>query len=133
MALGFNTRKGGDVVPPGYYWNLADWEAQIIPPPGAALKGNASKRYLRLPLAALLVLAPLMGAAYAFFLPFIGFALVIAFLIRKITGGITGTPVPAGFRRPLGSLLHGGQSGSARSGCAPGASSSRARGVTSPS
>lgn len=123
MALGFIKRNGGDVVPPGFYWNIQEWEAQIVPPPGAALKGSASLRFVRMPLAALLVLAPLMGAIYAFFLPFIGFALVIAYLIRKIRGGLRGSKVTAHVTRPLGSLLHGGRSGSTRSGCAPGVSS----------
>jgi len=123
MALGFNRRNGGDVVPAGFYWNLGEWEAQIVQKPGAALKGGPSMRYLRMPLVALLVLAPLMGAVYAFFLPFIGFALVIAYLLRRIGGRFRGSPAPAGVTRPLGSLLNGGQSGSARSGCAPGVSS----------
>lgn len=123
MALGFVKRSGGDVVPPGFYWNLKEWEAQIVAPPGAALKGEATNRYLRLPLVALLVLAPLMGAIYAFFLPFIGFVLVISYLVRRIGGGLKGTPVPVDIKHPLGSLLHGGQSGSVRSDCAPGVSS----------
>ena len=123
MALGFTKKNGGDVVPAGFYWNLKEWEAQIVPAPGGALKGDAAARFVRLPLVALLVLAPVMGGVYAFFLPFIGFALVIAYLFRKIGGGLKGSKVPVDVTRPLGSLLHGGQSGSARSGCAPGVSS----------
>lgn len=123
MALGFKRYNGGDVVPPGFYWNLKQWEAQIVPRPCAALKDEPTSRYLRMPLVALLIVAPLMGAVYAFFLPFIGFALVIAYLVRRIGGGMKGAPATVDLKRPLGSLLHGGQSGSARSGCAPGVSS----------
>ena len=118
MALGFTKRHGGDVVPAGFYWNTAEWEAQIVARPGGGLKGSAQASYVRLPLVALLVLAPLMGAAYAFFLPFIGFALVISYLVRKIGGGLRGTPIPVELKPQLGSLLRGGQSGSARSDCA---------------
>lgn len=123
MTFGFIKHNGGDVVPPGFYWNLKQWEAQIVPKPCAALKGEPTSRYLRMPLVALLVIAPLMGAVYAFFLPFIGFALVIAYLVRRIGGRIKGAPAAVDITRPLGSLLPGGQSGSARSGCAPGVSS----------
>jgi hypothetical protein len=123
MALGFSKHNGGDVVPPGFYWNLKQWEAQIVPRPGAGLRGEPTSRYLRMPLVALLVVAPLMGAVYAFFLPFIGFALVMAYLVRGIGGRLKGAPATVDITRPLGSPLRGGQSGSARSGCAPGVSS----------
>lgn len=123
MALGFTRHNGGDVVPPGFYWNLNRWEAQIVPRPGAALKDEASSRYLRMPLVALFVVAPVMGGVYAFFLPFIGFALVVAYLVRRIGGGLRGAPATGDLTPPLGSLLRGGQTGSARSGCAPGVSS----------
>jgi hypothetical protein len=123
MAFGFIKKNGGDVVPAGFYWNIKEWEAQIVKKPGGALEGTRDVRYLRMPLIALLVLAPTMGAVYAFFLPFIGFALVITYLLRKAHGGITGTPVTTEVTPPLGSPRPEGQSGSARSGCAPGVSS----------
>src|SRR5512145_148349 len=101
MALGFSKHTGGDVVPPGFYWNLKQWEAQIVPRPGAALKGEPTSRYLRMPLVALLVVAPVMGGVYAFFLPFIGFALVIAYLVKQVGGRITGAPATVDIKRPL--------------------------------
>ena len=120
MTLGFTTRTTGDVVPAGLYWNVKEWQAQVVPAPGAALKGEPRARFVRLPLLALLVLAPVMGGIYAFFLPFIGFALVIAYLVRRIGGGLRGQPI---LSRPFGLLRHGARSGSARSDCAHGASS----------
>ena len=66
--------KGGDEVKPGFYWNLAEWEAHVVPPEGGALPGAEAARFVRLPLLVVLPLAPLMGAVYAFFLPFIGIA-----------------------------------------------------------
>jgi hypothetical protein len=92
MALGFNKFSGGDSVRFGFYWNLREWSAQIVPKEGGVLEGTNSVVYLRLPLLALLVLAPLMGAVYAFFLPFIGFAMVLMYLAGRLRSLVTTTP-----------------------------------------
>jgi hypothetical protein len=92
MALGFRKFNGGDTVGYGFYWNVGEWEAQIVPKEGGELKGTAAANFVRLPLLALLVLAPLMGAAFAFFLPFIGFALLVMFLAGKLRSMFTTTP-----------------------------------------
>ena len=78
-------RDGGTAVKNGFYWNLAKWEMHIVPKQGGVLPGGSADRYLRVPVLALLVVAPIMGALYAFFLPFIGFALVAGFAGRKLT------------------------------------------------
>ena len=95
MALGFAKHVGGDRVKFGFYWNLAEWEAQLVSAEGGELKGDGSNRYVRLPLLALPVVAPLMGAAFAFFLPFIGFAMVAVYLLKRIRGTVTTTTPPA--------------------------------------
>jgi hypothetical protein len=95
MALGFGKHVGGERVKFGFYWNLAEWEAQIVPAEGGELKGEGTDRYIRLPLLALLVVAPLMGAAFAFFLPFIGFAMVAVYLMKRIRSVVTRTTPPA--------------------------------------
>lgn len=92
MAAGFKRHNGGDTVRYGFYWNLGEWEAQIVPKEGGELKGTPADRFVRLPLLALLVLAPLMGAAYAFFLPFIGFAMLVMFLAGKLRSMFSTTP-----------------------------------------
>jgi antibiotic biosynthesis monooxygenase (ABM) superfamily enzyme len=46
----------------------------------------------KVPLLALLVIAPVMGGLYAFFLPFIGFVMVAGFLGRKLTSPFRTTP-----------------------------------------
>jgi len=94
MAMGFHKYFGGDTVRFGFYWNLGEWEAQIVPKEGGELKGSGDQAYLRMPLLALLVLAPLMGALYAFFLPFIGIAMVLMFLAGRLRGMFK-TPPPA--------------------------------------
>jgi hypothetical protein len=76
-------RIGGTAARNGFYWNLGKWEMTMVPKQGGILPGGAAERYLKVPVVALLVLAPLMGAAYAMFLPFIGFAMLFTFLGKK--------------------------------------------------
>jgi len=70
----------------GLYWHLRNWELitlsgrEELPEPRAA--------YVQVPLVCFLAMAPLMGAVYAMFLPFIGFALVLAYLSRKLGAAI---------------------------------------------
>ena len=78
-------REGGMAVKNGFYWNLAKWEMHIVPKQGGVLPGGAADKYLKVPIAGLLVVAPVMGGLYAFFLPFIGFAMVAGFAGRKAT------------------------------------------------
>jgi hypothetical protein len=92
MAVGFKKYSGGETVRYGFYWSVGEWEAQIVPKEGAQLKGTPANSFVRMPLLALLVLAPLMGAAFAFFLPFIGFAMLLMFLAGKLRSMFTTTP-----------------------------------------
>lgn len=101
MALGFNKHNGGNTVKFGFYWNLAKWEAQIVPAAGGTLDGTAEDRYLRLPFLALVVIAPIMGALYAMFLPFIGFAMVAAYLLGRLRRDVKGTEPPAVEMHPV--------------------------------
>jgi hypothetical protein len=87
--------KAGDNVKAGFYWNRAEWEAHIVRPEGGVLPGAEGTTYVRLPLLAVLVLAPIMGAAYAMFLPFIGFAMVAAYLTGRLRRVVTTTPPAA--------------------------------------
>jgi hypothetical protein len=83
---------GGEIVKAGFYWNLREWEANIVPREGGPLKGAADAQYVRVPLPVLLFAAPIMGAAYAMFLPFIGFAMVAMFLTGRLKALFTTTP-----------------------------------------
>jgi hypothetical protein len=76
-------RIGGTAAKNGFYWNLGKWEMTMVPKQGGILPGGASERYLKVPVIGLLFLAPLMGAVYAMFLPFIGFAMLFTFLGKK--------------------------------------------------
>ncbi len=75
---------GGNAVKAGFYWNLRKWEMVTLSGIGGTLPGSADDRYLKVPIIAFLFIAPVMGGLYAFFLPFIGFAMVFAFLGRKL-------------------------------------------------
>jgi hypothetical protein len=69
--------QGGDHVKAGFYFDLDSWEINTIAgTEGGTLTGGESTRYLRIPVAGMLVFAPLMGALFAIFLPFIGIAMV---------------------------------------------------------
>lgn len=93
-------RLGGTAAKSGFYWNLGQWELTMVPKQGGILPGGVSDRYLRVPVLGLLVLAPMMGAVYAFFLPFIGFALLFSFLAKKAFGatraGVAGVAATMG-------------------------------------
>src|SRR5512133_2169510 len=76
-------RIGGTAAKSGFYWNLGKWEMTMVPKQGGLLPGDTGDKYLKVPVLGLLVLAPIMGAVYAMFLPFIGFALVFSYLGKK--------------------------------------------------
>jgi hypothetical protein len=75
--------QGGDKVKAGFYFNTGSWEVTTVSGQGGVLAGAVDHRYLRVPLPMLLVFAPLMGAAFAMFLPFIGIALVLDFVAKR--------------------------------------------------
>lgn len=85
--------KGGDVVKGGFYWNQASWHLENVEGKFGSLPGDETARYARIPTLLLFVLAPLMGALFVVFLPFIGFALLIGMLAAKMMGLFKKSPV----------------------------------------
>jgi hypothetical protein len=77
---------GGDTVKAGFYWNRGAWGVELIPAEGGTLPGDGAITYVRVPWPALLIIAPVMGGAFAMFLPFIGIALLVQFGWRALTG-----------------------------------------------
>src|SRR4051812_18583769 len=73
------TYTGGNTVKAGVYWNRAAFGAEIVPATGGTLPGDAENVYYRVPWPVLLVAAPVMGGAFAMFLPFIGVAMLVQF------------------------------------------------------
>lgn len=84
---------GGAKVDAGFYWNKKEWEMVTLSGKGGVLPGNPDTHYVKVPLLAMLVMAPLMGGLYVMFLPFIGFALLFDYagrrLYRAVKGGAT--------------------------------------------
>jgi hypothetical protein len=77
---------GGTKVEGGYYWHVGTWEIVAVKEVTGTLQGGAGDKYLHAPLPVLFVAAPVMGAAFAMFLPFIGFAMPAYALGRGIFG-----------------------------------------------
>ena len=82
---------GGDAAEPGFYWSRRRWEIVSVDAGGHRLEGGPADSYVKLPAAAALALAPLMGGAFAMFLPLIGFVLVFrelgARMVRAVWRG----------------------------------------------
>lgn len=76
---------GGDRVKAGFYWNRAEWGAEIVPAAGGVLPGAPGGVYYRIAWPILLVAAPVMGGAFAMFLPFIGIAMLGQFAWAAVT------------------------------------------------
>jgi hypothetical protein len=83
--------KGGDTVEPGFYWSRGRWEIVTAGPGRSVLAGGPADAYLEVPAPAAIAIAPAMGALFALFLPFIGFAMVFRELVagsfRAVRGG----------------------------------------------
>jgi hypothetical protein len=79
--------QGGDKVNAGFYLNTGSWEVTTLSGKGGTLPGGKDASFLRVPTLGALMFAPLMGAAYAIFLPFIGIALVAQYATKKVAAG----------------------------------------------
>lgn len=77
--------RGGDTVKGGYYWNMQKWDATFVEGPAGDLPGGGDEVFRRIPTLLLLVAAPLMGALFVMFLPFIGIALLLQHIARAAT------------------------------------------------
>jgi hypothetical protein len=75
--------RGGDTVEPGFYWSRGRWQIVTAGPGRSVLAGGPADAYLTLPAPAAIAIAPAMGALFALFLPFIGFALVFRELATR--------------------------------------------------
>jgi hypothetical protein len=78
------TMNAGTQVKKGYYFNLATWALQPMPTDGEALPGATGERFFHVPLLLAFVVAPLMGAAFLMFLPFIGFYLALSAAVKPL-------------------------------------------------
>jgi len=77
---------GGETVGAGNYWNFKTGERVRIEGTGV-LPGDASQTYYKASPAVILVAGPILGLAYAVFLPFIGIAMLLTVVSKKVFGG----------------------------------------------
>ena len=78
------TIEAGTQVKKGYYFNAKTWTLEAMANDGAALPGAKGEKYFHVPLLLAFVVAPLMGAAFLMFLPFIGFYLAFQAALRPV-------------------------------------------------
>jgi hypothetical protein len=82
--------SGGEMVGKGTYWNLGNGERIDIAAEGT-LPGGGDRHFYKMPAAAVIVAAPVLGLMYAAFLPFIGIAMLVKLVAQKIGGGVMET------------------------------------------
>jgi len=82
--------NGGEIVGKGTYWNLTNGE-RIDVISECTLPGDGKRTFYKMPAAAIIVVAPVLGLLYAAFLPFIGIAMALKLIAQKIGGGALDT------------------------------------------
>jgi hypothetical protein len=70
------TFTGGQEVKGGYFFNRRDWKLEVVDGATGVLPGDEGATYYRVPMLALVALAPMMGLAFVMALPFIGLAVI---------------------------------------------------------
>lgn len=82
----FSKHTGGEVVKGGVYWSSASSEFITVPKEGGILPGPSADRFTKFPLLAVLIVGPIMGLVFAFFLPLSGVLVVGSCLVNKFRG-----------------------------------------------
>ncbi len=77
---------GGDRVSGGVYWSRKNKEFISVPSEGGRLGGCESDIYVKTPIWMVLLAGPLMGIAFAFFLPLSGLLVLVPILASKLRG-----------------------------------------------
>jgi hypothetical protein len=77
----------GTLVKGGFYFNRDKLDLIAVSGKEGLLPGANGQRYLRVPVLAVLLLAPVLGGLFVMFMPFIGFALVFQHLGRLMFSG----------------------------------------------
>ena len=85
-------RKGGSKTKGGFYWKKGEWELVTVEGKSGTLPGREDVEYLWIPAILFVPVALIMGLAFYLFLPFIGFAMLISVLVKKI-GRLLAPPV----------------------------------------
>lgn len=81
-------RKGGSKTKGGMYWKRGRWEIVTVERNSGTLPGTEDDEYLRIPGILFAPVALVLGLGFYVFLPFIGFAMLVSVLGKKIWGGL---------------------------------------------
>jgi hypothetical protein len=79
--------KGGNKVAAGTYWNMTNGNRVQMDQEGV-LPGSGQTRYIKAPVAIMLMAAPVIGLVFAVFLPFIGIAMTLNLIGKKLVEGV---------------------------------------------
>ena len=77
---------GGQTVKAGTYWDLENGN-RVQMDQEDALPGSEQTRYIKAPAAVMLMAAPIIGLVFAVFLPFIGIAMTLNLIGKKLVEG----------------------------------------------
>ena len=77
----------GTLVKGGFYFNRDKLDLVAVSGKQGTLPGAEGQRYFRVPVLAVIALAPVLGGLFVVFMPFIGFALVLQHLGRLTLAG----------------------------------------------
>jgi hypothetical protein len=75
---------GSEWVKAGYYLSPARRRIESIGKEGGELPGEAGARYFRIPLPILMMVSPILGAAYVILLPVIGIGAILWLVSEKL-------------------------------------------------
>jgi hypothetical protein len=78
------TISGGSAVPGGYYLSKTNWEFFPVERDGERLPGPASEHYVKVPMAAVFLVMPVLGGLMVVFLPFIGLAMTAQAAVKPL-------------------------------------------------
>ncbi len=84
----FSQHQGGSIVDGGIYWSRRAMEFIPVPASGGTLPGGREDAYFRTPILLVLVLGPIMGLAFAIFLPLSGILGAAGILAGRLVGAV---------------------------------------------
>ena len=79
--------NGGHTVKAGTYWNMTNGSRVQMDQEGV-LPGSGQTRYIKAPVAVMLMAAPVIGLVFAVFLPFIGIVMTLSLIGKKLVDGV---------------------------------------------
>ncbi len=82
--------EGGKVATGGIYWSVKDGEFVTVPKEGGILEKGTGRSYIKVPLPIVLIVGPIMGLAFAFFLPLSGVLALLSVARQKLQGAKVG-------------------------------------------